>query len=63
MPLTQYLGVDVADLVGQEGLDAGALGDAFQPLQLLEVLTQLVRRHLRSSLSLSLSPSLVPSRW
>jgi hypothetical protein len=45
------LSVDVVDLVGQEGLDPGLLGEALQPPQLLQVLTQLVRRHLRCSLS------------
>jgi len=44
---------DVADLVGEEGLDAGVLGEALQPPQLVQLQPQLVRRHLRSALGSS----------
>ena len=56
------LGVDAADLVGEEGEDAGPRGEALQPPQLLQVQPQLVRRHLRSAL-LSLSLELARGFW
>lgn len=50
------LSFNVADLVGEEGLDAGALGEALQPPQLVQLQSQLIRRHLWSALGAS-SPS------
>lgn len=49
----ENLGFNVADLVGEEGLDAGALGEALQLPQLVELQPQLLRRHLRSALGSS----------
>ena len=47
------LGFNVADLVGKEGLDAGALGEALELPQLVQLQTQLLRRHLGGALGSS----------
>ena len=56
------LGFNVADLVGEEGLDAGALGEALELPQLVQLQTQLLRRHLRGALGSSWRSFLAASR-
>jgi hypothetical protein len=49
----RHLRFNVADFVGEEDLDAGVLGEALQPPQLVQLQPQLTRRHFRSALGSS----------